>query len=218
MVLCNKDSVSIWNIPPLYPCGSTLASTIQALAPSQYFPLSLGMNPSIPEYNVEILHDWYNGSDQPVYVDFLFSLDNLTIEVSRFRLDLPSSVIKLRTGLQSPSLHKMAYLTIPADDGYLEEYRVSNGNIFMYWSSDRGMNIQSTPFQFSNVSPADNVETSQLLLSWHESPSIARFLTSLCPASGRMCCVPQNNFIRIVDFLSPPSAGELSELFVRYLR
>ncbi|KAH9478574.1 hypothetical protein JR316_0009031 [Psilocybe cubensis] len=202
VVLCNSNSIFVWAIPQLHPCGSVEAEVIQDLEPLKR--LSLDLRHGVPSsgYNVEILDEWYNGFNQPFEIDIIFSFSEESVEVSRYRLDLPSATNMLAKGEQQICVHEVGEFKLPSDDGYLEEYRISNEHTFMYWSSDRGVNIVATPFQWSKISSAPR-RPLQHSMGWHETSPVDRFLMTLCPVSGRMCYASPIDTIRVVDFVAP---------------
>ncbi|PPQ84914.1 hypothetical protein CVT25_004582 [Psilocybe cyanescens] len=156
-------------------------------------------------FNVEALDSWYSDLSQPIYLDSVCSTDE-DIQTTRYSLDIFSMLDKHNADSPSSYLSSKMFDFNPSpDNGYGEEYRISEDQIISYWSSVRGLAVRGAPLDV----PLDphRSESFQILTAVHRSPSIERYLASLCPASGRaVSCEADRYLIEIVDFLPHPTA------------
>ena len=198
-MLCDSTGISLWMIPPLYPCSSPLANQVQDIAPHYRCGTGTTLGPDTI-YDVDPLSDWYHGMNQPFILDLNISV-NRTVEQNRHLLEFPLPS-KHRPPTEPPiKVNKCIRGLFPEGEGYLEDYRVSDGHVVLYWSAESGLNIQTAPFDAAGESHEDSEIHSITVV--YQMPLVDRFLSTLCSASGRMCRV-LGPVIEIVDFLEPP--------------
>lgn len=91
-------------------------------------------------YDFDPLSDWYHGMNQPFIFDLNISV-NATVEQNRYLLEFPI-LAKDGPPTEPPiKVHKGIQALFPEGKEYLEDYRVSDGHIVLYWSAKSGLNI-----------------------------------------------------------------------------
>jgi hypothetical protein len=196
VILCDSTGISLWMIPPLYPCSSPLANQVQDIEPHYRCGTGTTLGPDAI-YDFDPLSDWYHGMNQPFILDVNIFV-NATFEQNRHLLEFPI-LSKDRSPAESPiKVHKRFQILFPEDEGYLEDYRVSDGHVVQYWSAKSGLNIQTSPVDAAG----EDMEIQSVSVAY-KMPLVDRYQSTLCSASGRMCRV-LGSMIEIVDFLEPP--------------
>ena len=200
MILCDSTSISLWTIPPLYPCSSPLANQVQDIEP--LYRCGTGkMLPPDAVHDCYSLSDWYRDTNQPFILDITISVDG-AIGLNRHLLEF-SLLSQDHPPAEPPmKVHKRIQFLFSEDEGYLEDYRVSDGHVVLYWSAKSGLNIQTAPLVAAGESHEDSELHSVSVV--YKMPLVDRYQTTLCSASGRMCRVLGPKKIEIVDFLEPP--------------
>lgn len=198
-MLCDSTGISLWMIPPLYPCSSQLANQVQDIEPHYCCGTGTMLGPDAL-YDFDPLSDWYHGMGQPFILDINISVDAI-VKQNRHLLEFPI-LSKDRPPTEPPiKVHKRMQAFFPEGEGYLEDYRVSDGHVVLYWSAKFGLNIQTAPFDAAGESHEDSGIHSISVV--YPMPVVGRFLSTLCSATGRMCRV-LGPMVEIVDFLEPP--------------
>ena len=199
-MLCDSTGVSLWTIPLLYPCSSRLANQVQDIEP--YYCCETGKTPGPNEtYEFDTLSDWYHGMDQPFILDITISVDASTaVELNRHLLEFP--LVSNDHPPEEPPIkvHRRIQVVFQEDEGYLEDCRISDGHVVLYWSAKSGLNIQTAPLDAAGES---KVHSASVV---YETQVVDRYQSSLCSASGRMCRVLGPDMLEIIDFLEPPWA------------
>ena len=177
----------------------------KAVSPLRYKPSSL----NIASASRTIYHRTFSSTTNPspsgirlpmnpFTFDFVMCRDGI-VELTRYRLDFvsSSSATSDKPTEVPGDLTKIITFRVPEDDGYLEEYRVANDHIVMYWSAPTGLNIQTAPIK-TNETVASGLEPRTAI---YEMRMVERYLSALCSASGRLCYLVEPDLIEIVDFL-----------------
>ncbi|KAF9531252.1 hypothetical protein CPB83DRAFT_131330 [Crepidotus variabilis] len=202
IILCDGRGLLIWDVPPLHPCNSAKAYEMQELPPILTLRLEEEIFPDL-KFNYEGLADWYYSTGQPFYFDFVVCPQR-TVHLTRYRLDLgplpKDETFKLEGSVLIPhKLKRLMSFTVPEDDGILEEFRVADDNIVMYWSAPNGLNIQSIPRDMESQG------TPEAIVVVYEMAMVDRYLSTLCSSSGRVCHLLQPDIIEIADFIPHPN-------------
>ena len=197
LIICDGTGITIWTIPPLHSVESRLAFEVQTIEPQYRVSLQNDIPPDI-QFNYESLAEWYTTVDEPFHFDFVMCRDGI-VELTRYRLDFvsSSSAASDKPTEVPGDLTKIITFRVPEDDGYLEEYRVANGHIVMYWSAPTGLNIQTAPIK-ANETVTSGLEPRTAI---YEMRMVERYLSALCSASGRLCYLVEPDLIEVVDFL-----------------
>ena len=197
LIVGDGTGITIWDVPPLHPIGSLLGNEVQNLRPRYHFDLENAIIPGVL-YNYEFFRHWYSSATQDFYFDVC---QHEVVEMTRYRVDFsPDTDAPSHGSNMAPKrMKKMFTFRLPEDEGFLEDYRLSDDHIVLYWSAPTGLNIQ--------IAPLDTEEpVSQFLptLAIFQMPVVERYRSSLCSASGRLCYMADSDVLAIVDFLGHP--------------
>ena len=192
IILCEK-AVLIWAIPPLLPQPPDFFDHNPTHMPPLFTILLpvISRHPQSKDWNT--ISSWYFGSSQPLYFNFVCQDSKL----QRFQ-------ILLQPDLSAASLHDINVSEQTHDINYVvfRDYMICEDTLVSCWTySDDWdqfgcgayMGLMSPPFAngISHSGPA-----AKMLLPGIEYISIF----SLCPASGRIVHLDNNNSVAVLDF------------------
>ena len=199
IVLC-EEAVLILAIPPLLPQPPDFFDHNPTRIPPLFtipFP-DISRHP--PRYNWNTISSWYFGSSQPLYFDMLCQ----DFKLHRFQ-------ILLQPDLSAASLHVINISEqTPHDFNYVvfNDYRICEDSLVSCWTC-----FDSEQDEEDEFHPGCGVYTSPPFANGisHGSPAAKIVLLPdvefefksvlfLCPASGRIVYLDNNNSVAVLDF------------------
>jgi len=197
LIVGDGTGVTIWDVPPLHPIGSLLGNEVQNLQPRYHFDLETAIIPGAM-YNYEFFGHWYSSATQDSYFDVC---QHEVVEMARYRVEFsPDTCVPSHGHNMAPKkMTKMFTFRLPEVEGFLEDYRVSDDHIVLYWSAPTGLNVQVAPLDIE-----ESVSQSLSTLAIFQMSMVERCRSSLCSASGRLCYMADSDMLAIVDFLGHP--------------
>ena len=199
VILVGISNVSVWRIPPMQTDAQACATennpiVIQPIANLPYpHP-----NPPGPFF-CQTLCDWYTGSHQAICFDVANGIPFTAHHTTIFeRYEIIFS--KDENGEQEFRLESVLKYSVSNDPesprpNIYAPYRFCGGKVVIWWSTPNAIVCHLGPLRETHDGSETKVVrlTNSFNVGWRQS--------SLCPASGRLAFITEDDIIIVVDYI-----------------